>query len=355
MRIVRRYLFRLIIITTMIVLLILLGLGGFIEFIGQLDDVGIGDYGIPQALAYSVLKLPGLAFVMLPMATLLGALLALGSLANRSELIVLRAAGISVSSLARAVGYTGAVIAVVTLVLGEYIAPPLDQYARTLRTLSQHGQSGLAGGQNAWIREGDTIFNVNRMTPAGQSGGVYLFRLTPDGDLAGIGRADSAGVDEQNQWLLRNYTETKIMADGVEIVEEGRTTQPTTLHPDLIDLTVVRPSSLDGLMLYRYVRYLETNGLNAHRYAVAWWSRIASSAAVIPMCILALPFVFGRLRTTGGGARMVTGVVIGLAWFLASRSLADGSEVYDLGPALVAWLPTVVLTVCVGVALARVR
>jgi lipopolysaccharide export system permease protein len=73
------------------------------------------------------------------------------------------------------------------------------------------------------------------------------------------------------------------------------------------------------------------------------------------MCVLALTFAFGQMRRAGNGARMLIGLVIGLAYFLASRGLADGGEVYRLDPLLVGWLPTVLLAVATTVALARTR
>jgi len=71
------YLMRTIIASTALVLLVLLALGALFEFIGQLEDVK-GNYGIQQALIYTLLRLPQLSFAMLPIAVLIGALLGLG-------------------------------------------------------------------------------------------------------------------------------------------------------------------------------------------------------------------------------------------------------------------------------------
>lgn len=355
MRIVRRYLLRNIVSMTALVLAVLLALGGFIEFVGQLDDVGTGDYEVPQALLFALLMLPTYAFVMLPMAALLGSMLGLGGLAVHSELIVLRAAGVSLGRLAGAVMSTGIVVGLITLTLGEYVAPPLDQYARQFRTLVKHGQRSIGTGQSAWVRDGDTILQISGAGNRGRFGGVYLFKLAPEGQLAAIGHADSAGVDDAQRWILNNYAETVFAGDGILTRRARRAVQPNDLSPDVVGLTVVRPESLSGVALYRYVQYLQRNGLDAQSYAVAFWTRIASSVAVIPMCLLALPLAFGRLRTSGAGARMIVGVIIGVAYFLASRGLADGGEVYNLSPALVAWLPTIALTLVTGLALVRVR
>jgi lipopolysaccharide export system permease protein len=73
------------------------------------------------------------------------------------------------------------------------------------------------------------------------------------------------------------------------------------------------------------------------------------------MCVLALPFVFGSLRTAGSGARMLIGVAFGLGYFLLSRTLTDSGEFFEMAPLIIAWSPTLVLLAITTVMLARVR
>jgi len=355
MKVIRRYLFRSIIGMIALVLSVLLGLAAFIEFVTQLDDIGTGGYGIFQAFIYTLFKLPNLAYQMLPMAVLLGALLGLGGLANHGELVILRASGVSIFRLARSIAWTGLALSFVTLILGEYVGPPLDNYARQYRAQAKHTGEAVATGKSAWIRDGDTFLNVSRLSDDFRLGGIYLYRLDSDRRLAGIGRADSASVDAANQWVLSNFEETRFGDNGVKTSKVRRLTQSNNLSPDLIGLTVVRPDSLTGAELLKYVQYLQRNELDSRRYEVAFWSRIAAAAAVAPMCVLALPFVFGRMRSSGSGARMVVGLIVGLAYFLVSRGLADGGQVYELDPLLIAWSPTIALTLATLVALLRTR
>jgi lipopolysaccharide export system permease protein len=355
MKVIRRYLFRSIIGMVLLVLSVLLGLAAFIEFVTQLDDIGSGSYGVFQAFIYTLLKLPNLASQMLPMAVLLGALLGLGDLANHGELIILRAAGVSMLRLARSVMWTGLALSLFALILGEYVGPPLDNYARQFRAEAKHAGEAVTTGRSAWIRDGDTFLNISRLTDDFRLGGVYLYRMDSDGQLASIGRADSAGIDDANQWVLSNFEESVFVGSGVKTNRVRRSTQPNNLSADLIGLTVVRPDSLTGTELFRYVQYLKRNDLDTRRFEVAFWGRFAAAAAVAPMCVLALPFVFGRMRSSGSGARMVVGLIVGLAYFLVSRGLADGGQVYELNPLLIAWFPTIALVAVTMIALLRAR
>jgi lipopolysaccharide export system permease protein len=73
------------------------------------------------------------------------------------------------------------------------------------------------------------------------------------------------------------------------------------------------------------------------------------------MPVLALAFVFGSLRSAGSGGRLMIGVLIGLAYFLASEMLANSGQVFDLNPAIVTWVPSLALVMVTVFALSRVK
>ncbi|MEZ5561934.1 MAG: LPS export ABC transporter permease LptG [Gammaproteobacteria bacterium] len=353
--IVGRYLFTTILGTTAMVLAVLLSLGGFIELVGQLDDIGVGGYGLVNAIGWVLMKLPAVLFQLLPIGVLLGSLLGLGMLASRSELIVLRAAGMSPTGIARAVLVTGLVFAVVGGLLGEFVAPPLERFARQYRAMVKFGQGGAGTGESTWIREGNMLLNVQPPTDDQPAGGVYVFRLASADALAAVGRAEVLRQAAGNQWLLDNYVESVFTPTSVETSSAGQSLAISNLNPDLLGLTLVRTDSMTGKALWRYIQYLKRNGLATRDYEVAFWSRFAAMVAVPFMCMLAVPFVLGPLRGTGTGARMVVGIGIGLAWFLLSRTLADGGAVWGLNAVLVAWLPTLLLAVATLWMLRRTR
>jgi lipopolysaccharide export system permease protein len=76
---------------------------------------------------------------------------------------------------------------------------------------------------------------------------------------------------------------------------------------------------------------------------------------VVIMPVLALAFVFGSLRSAGSGSRLLIGVLIGLAYFLASEMIANTGQVFNLNPAIVTWLPSIALLMVTVIALSRVR
>ena len=73
------------------------------------------------------------------------------------------------------------------------------------------------------------------------------------------------------------------------------------------------------------------------------------------MSLLALPFVFGSLRTGNSGVRLFFGVIIGIAYMSANKLLVGTGTVYGLNAFLSAWVPTLVLALITFSAIARTR
>ena len=76
---------------------------------------------------------------------------------------------------------------------------------------------------------------------------------------------------------------------------------------------------------------------------------------MIVVTLLALPFVFGPLRTTGAGARTVIGVLLGVVFFLITGLVEKGGQLFGVDPIVVGWLPTAVIGFCTVVAISRTR
>lgn len=354
MGILSGYLMRSILTSTLLVMLVLLALAGLFEFISQLEDTR-GNYGIPQALLFSALRLPQLSFEMLPIAALIGSLLGLGGLASGSELVVMRTAGLSVVRLAGMVSLSGVVLMILTGVVGEFIGPPLDYFARTMRDEGRYEQEDRDIGNAVWVKDGQVILHLERINPEFEFGALYIFRFNDDNTLKSIARAENAGIDDSDKWILENYRETRFRDNGVQVVQSSLAVESFDVDAELLGITLVKPVSLSARGMMSYIRYLRRNGLSAIRYETEVWSRVARTATVVIMPVLALAFVFGSLRSAGSGSRLLIGVLIGLAYFLASEMIANSGQVFNLNPAIVNWVPSLALLMVTIFALSRVK
>lgn len=345
---------RTIILSTALVLVVLLALAGLFEIIAQLDDVQ-RDYQTREVILFVALRLPQLAFEMLPIAALIGSLLGLGALASGSEIIVMRSAGISMSRLAAMVSLSGLVMLIAAGLLGEFIGPPLDYYARDMRIQARNGQENERVGNATWVRDGNVYLHLERVNSEFEFGALYLYRFDEDNGLQAIARAENSGLDADDRWRLENFRETKFENDGVQVVESTIAVESFEVNSELLGNALARPLSMSLRGLFGYIDYLERNALDTTQYVTEVWYRVSRTVSVMIMPVLALAFVFGSLRTGGTGGRLMLGVVIGLAYYLASEMLASSGQVFNLNPALLTWLPSIVLLIITGVALSRVR
>jgi lipopolysaccharide export system permease protein len=361
MTLLDRYLVREILWYTLLVVLVLVTLGGLFVFIEQQDDVGTGAYTMADALFVTLLMLPRQFFQLLPIAALLGALVGLGNLARGSELIVFRASGVSVMRIAASAALAGFLLLIAGAAVGEFLAPPLENYANQVKTYARFSKFSFAGAGGAWVKEGNRIVSIQQQTSDAMFGGVYVFVIgtPPDGGprrLEALGRADSAALVGQRTWRLDHYAESVLLPEGgVRSRRVPRLDVESSINPAFLGLAVVEPSGLTIRGMLPYLRHLKENGLDARQYESALWSRIARSLSTVLLCMLAVPFVLGPLRASGAGSRTVIGILIGVVYFLVNRTLENSGQVYGLPPLVSAWAPAGALALVTLVALARVR
>ena len=352
---VDRYLARALLGYGALVLAVLVALVSLFTFIGQQDDIGTGSYDLRGAFAYTLLSIPQQVFEMLPIAALIGAILGLGALARDSELTVLRAAGLSPLRLGGAAAMAGAVVMVAMWTIGEYVAPPADQYARQIKIFGKFSEFNAAGSRSSWAKDGSLLMNIQQQTAGNMFGGVFVFELAPDRSLARVIRADRAVDLGASGWRLENYAETRFGGGRVEAERAPLRELAVELNRDFVGLAVVSPDSLPVHGLRGYVRHLKANGLESQAYEVAMWARVARTVSAVLVCVLAVPFALGPLRSSGAGARTVAGVLLGVTYFLVNRTLENSAQVYDIEPLVAAWAPTAVLAGIAAVAYARLR
>jgi len=355
MTVLDRYIVRTIIGSVLLVMSVFLVLGGLFIFIDQQDDIGVGRYNALSALWFTLLNLPQQAYELLPVTALMGSLLGLGSLARGSELVVVRATGVSTQRLAGAAAIAGLILIGVELLLGEVLAPPLHEAAKEQKAFSKFNNVSFGGGSGAWVRDGNLIINVARQSGQRQFSGMQIFELSADHRLRAIGHAGGATAGANRTWLLTDYTESRFTPERVLAPPLGQRVLESNVTAGFLGLAVESPSQLTSRSLLRLIRYLEANSLSARDYLFAFSSRLARTVAILFSVLLAIPFVLGSLRSAGTGTRMLMGLVAGIALYLLQRLIDSGTVVFDLNPVLLAWLPTALLATVTLLLLARAR
>ena len=338
MKVLDRYLGRVVILGSLLALLALVAIDLFFAFINEIQDLGRGSYGLRDVLVYLGLSVPERIHELFPMAALIGSLLGLGGLAASHELVAIRAAGVAVSRIVLAVMKAGLVLLVLAAGIGEWIAPATGQMAQQQRSLAQSQRITHYSPYGFWARDGDYFIRIREVRRDGSLGRIEVFELGTAGRLAAAHRAEAA-VYADGRWQLQGVEGGRIGDRRLQLVRDVELNLASLLDPGLLGVVLVEPEGLSARDLYRYIEYRQRNDLETQRYELAFWKRLVAPFTSLVMLFLAVPFVFGPLRERGAGQRLLVGVLVGLGYYLLSQTLSHTGQVYGLPPLLSALTP----------------
>ncbi len=329
-----RYFTREILGASLLVLAALLALFGFFDLIKELDDLGHGTYKLNLMIAYVSLMLPSHAYVLLPAAGLMGTLFALARMSEGSEITVMRASGLSLRQLALHVAFAGSVIALVTLVFGELVTPYTEEAAKGLRLKATRSIVAREFRSGFWVKDDRSFVNIQDVTADTQLLNLRIYEFDPSFRLTAISRAEKGTYDGTNRWKLTNVELTRFEGDRAVLQRIPQAVWNSVLTPDILSVLKIVPERMSALNLRAYIEHLRDNNQKATRYEIAFFSKFFSPVAAVVMMILAIPFALASARAGGVGAKLVTGIMIGLAFNAATRMFSHVGMLNDW-PALV--------------------
>lgn len=337
-----RYIGKTIFNTIMATLFMLVSLSGIIKFVDQLRKTGQGDYTALGAGLYTLLSVPKDIEIFFPMAALLGALLGLGSLAQRSELVVMQASGFTRLQIAASVMKTAIPLVLLTMAIGEFLAPAGEQMARNYRAQQLVGGSLLSTQGGMWAKDGNDFIFIERIRDDNALSGISIYSFDKDRRLQSVRYAASATYDKDKKvWELTQVDQSSL-SNPLQVTGSQMLSGEwkTTLTPDKLGVVALDPEALSIRGLYNYTTYLKQSGQMADRYQLNMWSKIFQPLSVAVMMLMALSFIFGPLRSVPMGFRVVVGISFGFLFYVLDKIFGPLSLVYNIPPVLGALLPS---------------
>jgi len=340
-----RYIGKTIFNTIMMTLFMLVSLSGIIKFVDQLRKTGQGDYSVVGAGLYTLLSVPKDIEIFFPMAALLGALLGLGTLASRSELVVMQASGFTRMQIAAAVMKTAIPLVLLTMAIGEWVAPQGEQMARNYRSQALYGGSMLSVQNGLWAKDGNDFIYIERVVSDSELSGVNIYHFNQQNRLQTLRYAETANYSD-GSWHL-SQVDLSDLTDPQQIAGQQMLSGvwKTNLTPDKLGVVALDPDALSITGLRDYVHYLKQSGQESNRYELNMWSKIFSPFSVAVMMLMALSFIFGPLRSVAMGVRVITGISFGFLFYVLDQIFGPLSLVYSLPPLYGALLPSMAFLV----------
>lgn len=354
----QRYLFRELLAAIALVLAALIVLYSFFDLIGDLKNVK-GGYTLTHALLYVGLRVPGRLYELIPVAVLIGSLYALTTLARFSEITVLRASGLSTGQMIRTLLQVAGLCMIVALLIGEGVAPFMDQEAQKLRLRTTSNVIGQEFRSGLWVKDGHTFINVQAATPDARLQGLRIFEFDTQYHLKRVSQAESGEFTARQDWQLQ-----KVVHTTLEETPQGERARQETqdemrwqsaLTPEILSVLMVAPEQMSLYQLLVYTHHLLENHQKTERYEIALWKKLFYPGASLVMVILALPFAYMQTRMGGISLRIFAGIMLGVSFHMLNGLFSSLGAINAWPPFLSALAPPALFTLAALVLLWRVE
>ncbi len=336
----------------------LIGVAGALAVIGSvillIDFVevsrtvgGRGDAGFPRLLWLTLLKAPSTILTLLPFAFLFGTLAAFVGLNRRSELIAMRAAGVSAwRFILPATGAAFMVGAVTIAALNPLAAMLGAQFEQSRDAVLEEFQTSTP--KDTWLRQGDESSQVViRARSHDQVDGtvrlkdvsMFVYRITASGGLEFTRRieADEARL-MPGYWQLRGVREA---APGAGSVRSETLSIPSTLDEQAAIERFTTPAAIAFWRLPATIRGTESAGFSALPYRLRLHQLLATPILFAAMSLLAAAFSLRLMRLGGLAALAGSGVALGFVFFFFNQFCGALGKAEIVPAFAAAWAPPV--------------
>lgn len=334
---------------------VLLSAFTLLAFVEDLGDVGRGEYRLVDSCIYMVLTLPRRLVELAPTAALLGSLIGLGRLASGNEILTMQAGGVSPFRIAGSVLKTGALLIVAVLMVEEFIAPPAEQAGLVARNQAIASTGALQSERGFWSRDQLHVVNIRRVLHGKIPADIDIYEFDEDGLLRSFTQATKANTENPRGWLLTGVQQKFVEGRVVEAQQLPSLVWASFLTLDQVGLLVFPAETLSITDLYHYVGYLRSTGHNSELYELSLWQKISMPFSTGAMILVAISFVFGPLRVATTGKRILTGAMVAVAFYIATKLIGHLAIVYDVSPILTTMGPVAVFLGLAAWLLQRIR
>jgi lipopolysaccharide export system permease protein len=346
-----RYVGRKLVVAWLLVWVIMSSIFGLLAFVDEIERV-TARYTVLDALQFILYTLPQRSMDLAPVIVLMGSILALAGLNKHSEIIAVRAAGVSLLRLFGAVAVPAGLLVVLLYTVSEYVAAPLYQQAEIQKTLTRSGQPNLLTGKGLWSNNERRFFNVRALKGSEIPRSIYLYEFAPDGRLLNFIYADHAQLTRnRRRWDLIQVSQKTLHNGTLETSRKKHLEMGPFWSRNELPALPLSAAGMTPSDLYEYAGYLKTTNQLSTRIEQLFWQRIALPLTTGAMVFLAIPIgaSVGSVRSNAFGRNLAMGAAVGIIFYLFSQLVQTGAAIIHIPPSVAAFAPVIlVLSVAVG-------
>lgn len=323
------------------------------SYIGELGSLKEG-YGAWEAFLYVMWDAPYNINKILPISALIGAVLGLGNLASNSELIVMRASGVSLWRIVSWVMRPALLLVVLSFSISQWVIPYTKEKATSIRNQSNMMPLGEVRGY--WSREGQRFIYIDYANESGELNHVKSMTFDQEYRLDSQMVAERGRFIKSGEWVMNNIQQMDLLPSGeAKFNKLDQMPLDLALKPQYVHMVTVDPEDLAPSELVVFMRYLNEYSQVPKSYQLAFWKKAGAPFSLLALTLIACSFIFGPLRQQSMGLRLVIALFVGLGIYYLQDFLGYASLVYSPSPAWFVFVPIVMMFSVGGYLIYRAR
>lgn len=292
-----------------------------------------------DVLSYVGMRAPQLVARFLPFAVLLGTLITFTTLSQNSEVVAMKAAGLSAHQILAPMFVASFAVAIFSFAFNDLVVAPNTAKLKVWQAIDYEPVPADTGIKtNVWVREGQDLINAQTVTGTGNAtklGNVSIY-LRSNGGLRQIVRAKEARYID-GAWQLKDSSSFDVATteqknfDGLTIGKG--------ITPDRFNYVKVDGDSFAFFPLMNAISDLKAAGRRTDNLEGILWHKISAPMSTLLMPLLAAVAAFGLARSGALFLRAVIGMALGFAYFVADNFALAMGNLGAYPPLVAAWGP----------------
>ena len=319
----------------------LIGIFSFFDFIQEINDLGKGTYNLLSIFSYVVLSIPGHVYEIVPIAVLIGSMYAIGQLSENSELTVIRSSGYSIKHIAFTLSFTGLFFTLFTFAVGDLVTPLTEKKAQEIRITSKESIVTQEFRSGLWIKDSNSFINVEHVLPDTSLSNIHIYEFDNNFHLRTITNAKK-GSFKESEWKLEDVDQTIFNQDKISTNSLKSANWKSLIKPEMMNVLLVSPEKMSSMGLIHFIKYLKNNRQKVTRYEIALWEKLIYPLASIAMVLFAIPFGFFQERSGGKNVKIFLGILFGIFYQIMNSGFRYIGLLNDWHPLSCAAIPTLI-------------
>ncbi len=334
------YMAKMFIVRTLAVLALLVLVLQALDLLGESGKIlAYAGNGEAELWTYVSLRAPQLVARFLPFSVLLGTIITLATLNQNSEVVSMKAGGLSAHQILAPLIVASMGVALFAFIFNETIVAPstarLSQWEKV-----EFGPIPAESNvrTNVWVKDGNNLINARTVTGRGEQvvlRDITIYNRTENG-LKSLLQGDEARFTGLG-WLLTGVTQFDVSTGTEE--KKSELLVGDSIRPDQFTLTNVSADSLSIFALRTAIGELERAGRPTMSLKAGWWHKISGPMSSILMPLLGAVAAFGLARSGQLFLRAVIGMALGFAYFVADNFALAMGNIGAYPSLLAAWAP----------------